>query len=161
MNNDHINGIIGMIGNMLGGIVLKNKWVIEIKKILKGGNLTMKRMLTPLLVLLMVILFVVYDLKENLMSSGQQKAVANSIEFIRNSSFTSKRRIDTNIIIIENATESTWKAVYSKETKIEENSVDSTDWIIIIGDILSPSHDYTFIVCDSETYKVIGFIPIE
>lgn len=121
----------------------------------------MKRMLTPLLVLLIVILFVVYDLKENLMSSGQQKAVANSIEFIRNSSFTSKRRIDTNIIIIENATESTWKAVYSKETKIEENSVDSTDWIIIIGDILSPSHDYTFIVCDSETYKVIGFIPIE
>jgi len=121
----------------------------------------MKRILTTFLALFIVISFVAYDLKEGLMSPGQQKAVANSIEFIRNSSFTSKDRINTDIIRIENATENTWKSVYSKGSKIEETSVDSTDWVIMIGDILTPSHDFTFIVCDSETYKVIGYIPIE
>jgi hypothetical protein len=49
--------------------------------------------------------------------------------------------------------------VRSKDSKVENNAVDSTDLIITIGD--TSNHDFAIIVCDSNTYEVIGYIPIE
>ena len=89
----------------------------------------------------------------------QKKAVDNSIEFIKNSSFTAKERIDTDIVKVENATDNTWKSVWHEDKPAEENAVDSTDWVITIGDM--SNHDFAIIVCDSDTCEVIGHIPIE
>ena len=93
------------------------------------------------------------------LSSEQQKAVNNSIDFIENSEFASKDRIDTKIITIKNADEKTWEFVYLENSKADKNSVDSTDWIITIGD--RSGHDFARIVCDSDTFEVIGYMPIE
>ncbi|WP_128426689.1 hypothetical protein [Gudongella oleilytica] len=93
------------------------------------------------------------------LSPEQQKAVNNSINFIKNSEFASKDRIDTNIITIENADEKTWEFVHLVNSKADENSVDSTDWIITIGE--RSGHDFARIVCDSDSFEVIGYIPIE
>lgn len=93
------------------------------------------------------------------LSSEQQKAVNNSINYIENSEFTSKDHIDTNIITIENADEKTWEFVYLENGKADKNSIDSTDWIITIGD--RSGHDFARIVCDSDTFEVIGYMPIE
>ncbi|MEG0775489.1 hypothetical protein [Clostridium sp.] len=93
------------------------------------------------------------------LSAEQQKAVNNSINYIKNSSFTAKDRINTNIITIKNADEKTWEFVYSQNSKVDKNSVDSTDWIITIGD--TSDHDFAIIVCDSITYEVIGYMPIK
>lgn len=97
--------------------------------------------------------------KVSLLTSEQQKAVNNSINYIKNSSFTAKDRINTNTIKIGSADEKTWEFVWSKDSKVENNAVDSTDWIITIGD--TSNHDFAVIVCDSNTYEVIGYIPIE
>jgi len=93
------------------------------------------------------------------LSSEQQKAVNNSINYIKNSEFTSKNQINTKIITIKNADEKTWEFVYSENSKADKNSVDSTDWIITIGD--TSGHDFARIVCDSDTFEVIGYMPIE
>lgn len=93
------------------------------------------------------------------LSSEQQKAVNNSINFINNSEFDSKNHINTNIIKIEDADEKTWESVYSEDDKADKNSIDSTDWIITIGD--TSGHDFTVIVCDSATFEVIGYMPIQ
>ena len=93
------------------------------------------------------------------LSSEQQKAVNNSINYIKNSEFDSKDRIDTNVITIENADERTWESVYKEDANADKNSVDPTDWIITIGD--RSGHDFARIVCDSDTFEVIGYIPIE
>jgi predicted metalloprotease len=123
----------------------------------------MKKVLITLLVLLISISFIGCDSKQNSktssLSEGQQKSVDNCIEYIRNSSFTSKDHIDTSIIKIESATENTWKSVWSKDSKIEEKTIDLTDWIITIGN--TSGHNFAIIVCDSNNYKVIGYIPID
>ena len=93
------------------------------------------------------------------LSSEQQKAVQNSIDFIENSEFTSKDRIDPNIVTIKNADERTWELVYLENGKADEYAVDATDWIITIGD--RSGHDFARIVCDSDTFEVIGYVPIE
>jgi uncharacterized protein YcfL len=93
------------------------------------------------------------------LSSEQQKAVNNSINFINNSEFDSKNHIDSNIIKIKNADAKTWESVYSEVSKVDKNSVDSTDWIITIGD--TSGHNFAVIVCDSETLEVIGYTPIQ
>lgn len=93
------------------------------------------------------------------LSSEQQKAVQNSIDFIVNSEFTSKDRIDPNIVTIQNADERTWELVYLENGKADEHAVDATDWIITIGD--RSGHDFARIVCDSDTFEVIGYVPIE
>jgi len=93
------------------------------------------------------------------LSSEQQKAVQNSIDFIENSEFTSKDRIDPNIVTIQNADERTWELVYLENGKADEHAVDATDWIITIGD--RSGHDFARIVCDSDTFEVIGYVPIE
>ena len=93
------------------------------------------------------------------LSSEQQKAVQNSIDFIENSEFTSKDRIDPNIVTIQNADERTWELVYLENGKADEHAVDATDWIITIGD--RSGHDFARIVCDRDTFEVIGYIPIE
>jgi uncharacterized protein YcfL len=87
----------------------------------------MKKILTTFLILLTVISFMGCDSKKKSLSEGEQKAVNNSIEFIRKSQFTEKDRIDTSIIKIENATANTWEAIQHQNSKIDENSVDSTD----------------------------------
>ncbi|MFH5834657.1 hypothetical protein ACHAL6_01110 [Proteiniclasticum sp. C24MP] len=93
------------------------------------------------------------------LSSEQQKAVKNSIHFIENSEFASKDRIDTSIVTIQNADERTWENVWSMVAQVDKHAVDTTDWIITIGD--RSGHDFARIVCDSDTYEVIGYIPIE
>lgn len=93
------------------------------------------------------------------LSSEQQKAVQNSIEYIKNSEFTSKDRIDTSLIQIDTAEENTWQFVYTDSGKAEESTVDTTDWIITLGD--RSGFDFAVIVCDSTTTQVIGYMPIE
>jgi hypothetical protein len=118
----------------------------------------MKRALILFLILLIATTFLGCNVKKNVLSEGQQKAVENGIQFIRNSKFDSKDRVDTSIIEIKNATSDTWDSVFSGTSRVNENDVDSTDWIIAIGN--TSGHDFAIIVCDSTTYKVIGFIPI-
>jgi predicted metalloprotease len=117
-----------------------------------------ERALILFLVILITTTFLGCNVKKNSLTEGQQKAVENGIEFIRNSKFDSKDRIDTSIIKIKNATSDTWDSVFSGTSRVNENAVDSTDWIITIGN--TRGHDFAIIVCDSTTYKVIGFIPI-
>jgi len=93
------------------------------------------------------------------LSSEQQRAVNNSINYIKNSEFASKDRIDTKIITIKNADEKTWEFVYLENSKADKYSIDSTDWIITIGD--RSGHDFARIVCDGDTFEVIGYMPIE
>lgn len=93
------------------------------------------------------------------LSTEQQNAVNNSIIYIKNSEFASKDRVDTNVVTIETADEKTWESVHSDNSKADKNSVDSTDWIITIGD--RSGHDFARIVCDSGTLEVIGYMPIE
>lgn len=93
------------------------------------------------------------------LSSEQQKAVQYSIEYIKNSEFTSKDRIDTSLIQMDAAEENTWQFVDTDSGKAEESAVDTTDWIITLGD--RSSFDFAVIVCDSTTSEVIGYIPIE
>jgi len=93
------------------------------------------------------------------LSSEQQKAVQNSIEYIKNSEFTSKDRIDTSLIKIDTAEENSWQSVYTDNGKAEESTVDTTDWIITLGDRFG--FDFAVIVCDSTTTEVIGYMPIE
>ena len=119
----------------------------------------MKRIFIPLIILLNITLFTGCNSKTSTLSAEEQKAVNNSIKFIKDSSFTSKNRIDTDIIEINNATKNTWKSVVSGDSRAKENATDSTDWIITIGD--TTHHDFAIIVCDSSTYEVIGFIPIK
>ena len=119
----------------------------------------MKRLLITVLAILTGISFVGCDSKESSLSAGQRKAVDNSLEYIGNPPFTSMGRIDTDIIKIENATENTWKSVWYENSQIKENGIDLNDWVITIGD--TSFHNFACIVCDSNTYKVIGFIPIE
>ena len=125
------------------------------KYLLKGGNLIMKRLLVTFLILLSVILFVGCGSKGSSLSTEQRKAVDNCIEFINNSSFTSKDRIDTDIIKIENATANTWKYAWYEDSPIKDNAIDLADWVITIGD--TSFHDFAIIICDSDTYKVIGY----
>jgi len=115
---------------------------------MSGGKIRLKKVLITIIILFNII-FVGCESNISSLSGEQQNAVKNSIEFIKKSSFASKSRIDTNIIKIENATE---------DTKIEE-AVDSTDWVITIGD--TSEHDFAVIVCDSSTHEVIGYIPIK
>lgn len=119
----------------------------------------MKKYLTITLILLMF--FTLFGCNSNKisLSSEQQKAVNNSINYIKNSEFTSKNRINTNIITIKNADEKTWEFVHSENSKADKNTVDSTDWIITIGD--TSDHDFAVIVCDSNTFEVIGYISIQ
>ena len=93
------------------------------------------------------------------LSSEQQKAVQNSIEYIKNSELASKDRIDTSLIKIDTAEENTWQSVYIDSGKAEESAVDTTDWIITLGD--RSGFDFAVIVCDSTTSEVIGYMPME
>ena len=119
----------------------------------------MKRLFVIFLSILIGIAFVGCDSKGSSLSAGQRKAVDNSMEFIIHSPFNTKDRIDTDIIKIENATENTWKSAWYDGAQIKENGIDLTDWVITIGD--TSYHDFACIVCDSSTYKVIGYIPTE
>ena len=93
------------------------------------------------------------------LSSEQQEAVENSIAYIKNSELASKDRIDTSLIKIDTAEENTWQSVYTDSGKAEESTVDTTDWIITLGD--RSGFDFAVIVCDSTTSEVIGYMPME
>lgn len=126
---------------------------------MRGGNIIMKRLLITLIIIFNII-FVGCESNLNSLSIEEQKAVNNSIEFIKQSSFDSKDKINTRIIEIENATEVTWDVVFTKEnTKVKEKAVDTTDWVVTIGN--TSKHDFAVIVCDSSTQEVIGYIPIK
>lgn len=93
------------------------------------------------------------------LSSEQQEAVENSIAYIKNSELASKDKIDTSLIKIDTAEENTWQSVYTDSGKAEESAVDTTDWIITLGD--RSGFDFAVIVCDSTTSEVIGYMPME
>ncbi len=115
----------------------------------------MKRLSMTILVLLIVILSVGCNLKIKSISREQQKAVNNCLEYIQNSSMEWKDHIDTKIMNIKNATDTTWREVQYKDKPIEEDKIDTTDWVITIGD--TSGHCYATLVCDSSTYEVIGY----
>ena len=119
----------------------------------------MKRLFLTFLVLLIANLSIGCNSKENSLSKGQKEAVNNCIEYINNSTFTSKENIDTSIVKFENATDSTWEAVWNRGKRVDSNEIDSSDWIITIGD--TSGFDFNILVCDSDIYNVIGYIPIE
>lgn len=126
------------------------------------GRTDMKRIIS-ILIIINVILFIGCTSKEdseiNSLPAKQQKAVKNSIEFIKNSSFSSKNSIDTGIIKVENAKEDTWKWVCTKDSPISDNAVDTTDWIITLGS--TADHSFAIIICDSNTSEVLGYMPIK
>ena len=93
------------------------------------------------------------------LSSEQQEAVENSIAYIKNSELASKDKIDISLIKINTAEENTWQSVYIDSGKAEESAVDTTDWIITLGD--RSGFDFAVIICDSTTSEVIGYMPIE
>ncbi len=115
----------------------------------------MKRLYITILVVLVAISFVVCNSRESFFSSQKQKAVKNCIEYIQNSSMEWKDHIDTNIINIKNATDTTWRYIQCKDGRIEEDKIDITDWVITIGD--TSDHCYATLVCDSSTCEVIGY----
>ena len=129
----------------------------------KVSHENLKRLLLVLIILLNVFLFVGCASKENSKISSlpvkQQKAVENSIKFIKSSSFTYRDSIDTNIFEIGNPNENTWKNVWSKDALVGENAVDTTDWVITIGS--TSGHNFAVIVCDCSTSEVIGYMPIK
>lgn len=120
----------------------------------------MKKLLLALIILLYAISNIGCTSNTNSLTEGQEKAVKNSIKFIKKSSFTAKNHIDTKIIKIANVTEEYRRAVRNNNSIVEENKIDLTDWIITIGDIYD-DHNFANIVCDSSTYEVIGYIPID
>jgi len=110
-----------------------------------------------ILAMLLAISFSVCGAKYNSFSPEQQKAIYNSISFIKNSSYSSKDRIDTNIVKIQSADDI--KSIWNIDNQVDDHSFDSEDWVITIGN--TSNHDFAIIVCDSETSKVIGHIPVD
>ncbi len=119
----------------------------------------MKRLTLPLFVICLSIFLNGCNSQSMTFSEKQKKAVDNCIVYIINSSFTVKESIDTSIIKIDKASNSTWKSVWSGNNPVEENAIDVSDWIITIGD--TSEHNFAILVCDGETSEVIGHIPIE
>jgi len=119
----------------------------------------MKRLFLTFLVLLIVNFSIGCNSKENSLSKGQKEAINNCIEYINNSAFTSKENIDTNIVKFDNATDNTWESVWFGGKQVVSNVIDSSDWIITIGD--TSGFDFNIFVCNSDTYEVLGYIPIE
>lgn len=93
------------------------------------------------------------------LTADQQMAVDHCVEFIRKSSFGAKDRIDTKRIEIKEAGNAAYESVYGEDGIVDEKEVDPTDWVITIGE--TSDHDYAVFVCDSITFEVIGYIPIE
>jgi hypothetical protein len=119
----------------------------------------MKRLFLTFLILLIVNFSIGCNSKENLYSKGQKEAINNCIEYINNSAFTSKANIDTNIVKFDNATNNSWESVWYEGEQVDSNVIDSSDWIITIGD--TSGIDFNIFVCDSDTNEVLGYIPIE
>lgn len=119
----------------------------------------MKRIFIIFIMIFSIVILSGCNTKKESFPEGQQKAIENSIVFIKNSAFSSKGKIDYKVVKIENATDKTGESVWNDAHKIEENMVDSTDWVITIGE--TSGHDFAVIVCDSETYEVVGYIPIQ
>lgn len=119
----------------------------------------MKRLLITIFILFNFSIAIGCDSNKSSLSEDQKIAIENSIKYINKSSFSNKNRINTRIIEIKNVTEDYLRAVSNIESRVEENKVDLTDWIITIGN--TTGHDFAFIVCDSSTYEVIGYIPID
>lgn len=95
----------------------------------------------------------------NALWEKQQKAVKNSIRFINNSSFTSKDRIDRSTVKIEKVTDKTWEYLWYEGNRVEQKVIDPEDWEITIGD--TSGHAFAVVVCDADTGKVVGYIPID
>jgi hypothetical protein len=89
----------------------------------------------------------------------QQKAVKNSILYIDTSSFMFKDRIDRNSVKIEKVSDHTWESLWNQGDRVDQNTVDPTDWVITIGN--TSGHDFAVVVCDADTGKVVGYIPTE
>lgn len=120
----------------------------------------MKRLLIIFMILFYAAFFIGCESNTSSLSAEQQKAVGNSIEFMKNYFYDTKGRIDTNIIKVKKATENDCKHVQlPNDSKLGEDAIDTTDWVITIGD--TSGHNYTIIVCDSGTGEVIGYIPIK
>jgi hypothetical protein len=134
-------------------------FIIVLSGILFKKGKQMRKLFTKGLCYLMMFVLVGCTTDQDSLSSKQQKAVNNSIAYIKNSSFSSKDRINTKVISISLATESTWKSTLDKDSVVDESTIDSTDWVITIGE--SSGHDFAIIVCDSESSKVIGYKPID
>lgn len=95
------------------------------------------------------------DGKEN--SLEVDKLLNKCIEYIKNSSFDSWRKINTNIVKILKVEETTMDYVFVEKGR--EGLLDTSDFIYVIGQ--TSGHDFANIVCDSETKEVIGYIPIK
>jgi hypothetical protein len=93
------------------------------------------------------------------LSQKQKEAVANSISFIKNSSFTCRDQIDAGKVSIRNATERTWESAWHDGNPMEQNETDANDWIITVGD--TSGFNFAMILCDSGTGEVIGYIPVD
>ena len=103
-----------------------------------------------------------FDLRkaQNSFSGKQNIAVANSIDFIYDSDYSMKDKIDTSVIKIENAADDTWKYVKNKSGyPVTKAEIDVSDWTITIGGSSFQYHE--IIVCDSTSCSVIGYIPLD
>lgn len=98
-------------------------------------------------------------IKENRMSDTQKEAVDNSLAYISESAFSAKDRIDKREIEISKVTSGDLKFIWNEDLKLKESSLDTSDWVITIGD--TSGHDFAVMICDSKTSEVLGYIPIE
>jgi len=98
-------------------------------------------------------------LKNSTKQSDNQESEApkNCIEYIENSLFHAKNYIDTDIVKKDKLTEMTIDLVIIEKGK--DSMLDLSDLVYIIGDTYG--HDFAVIVCDSETFEVIGYMPID
>lgn len=71
----------------------------------------MRRIIKIPLLLLLIISFYGCSFEGNSFSEDQEKAISNSIDFINDSSFTTRERFDTDKIKIENPTDNTSKVI--------------------------------------------------
>jgi len=80
----------------------------------------MRKLFTKGLSNLMIFVLVGCTTDQASLLSKQQKAVNNSIAYIKNSSFNSKERINTKVISISLATESTWKSTWDMDFIVDK-----------------------------------------
>lgn len=97
--------------------------------------------------------------QQSTMSAAQKKAVENSLVYISESDFSSKERIDKKRVEISSLTSGDLQFVWSENLQMEESALDTSDWVITIGD--TSGHDFAVMICDSRTSEVLGYIPIE
>lgn len=88
-----------------------------------------------------------------------QEAYLNCLKYISNSSFDRKSHIKANIVSVSDLIKELYDSVWSTDGDEEILDINTNYLLFTIGD--TSGHDFSKLVCDSETNDVIGYIPID